>query len=719
MKKVLTTLTLLLTLCPFVFGQEDNYFGDPISDYQFNMTINSIVYVNGELQTNQNIEIAAYIDGELRAVCRRYDVYSNFPAPFNTYHYRTIMPIGGYSDNGKEIIFKGYNHDTKEELISVSEEFLFEIDKAILFSNPFAIKFETSSIAQIGDEKYETLAAAYEAAQDGETITLIKDATGAGLVINKDITIDLNEKTYTFNEGVGNVPSNGFQILKDNNVTIKNGTLNVATEASNKFYILVQNYANLTIDNATLDGTNLDKWSTVENNWDSYTLSNNSGNVNISNTTIIANNDGIKSFAFDACKSSYYTAPIVTLGENVTIEGNVELNGGQLYHNITGINATVKKTFTPQTEQFYWNTISAPIVGGAAIPTNATHDLYRYDEAEQEWEYYLDADGVGFSTLELGRGYLYTAGNEAITVELNGELNVANVEFPLSYTEGNELAGFNMIGNPFTHNINETHFSGATLSEGYYVIGENGEWLSRYDGADDIEPMQSVLVKTSEEANVTIKKQAADTRNVSNGSLRIDVTGSNCQDVAYVSFNEGIGLDKISHNNSTSALLYITNEGKDYAVATMSKDVTEIPVAFKAMTMGEYTISVTAQNCEFETLYLTDRLTGEKVNLNMESYSFVATSNDNPNRFVLTTTETLGIEDNKAEAFVYINNDEIIINNIQGHAQLNIIDMMGRQVASYDVFESAVISTSSLERGVYLIQMTDANGIRTQKILVD
>ena len=626
MKKVLTTLTLLLALCPFVFGQEDNYFGDPISDYQFNMTINSIVYVNGELQTNQNIEIAAYIDGELRAVCRQYAVYSNFPAPFNTYHYRTIMPIGGYSDNGKEIIFKGYNHDTKEELISVSEEFLFEIDKAILFSNPFAIKFETSSIAQIGNKKFSTLAAACEAAQDGETITLIKDATDNGAVINKNITLDFNGKTYTITEG------NSIEIAED-------GMLTVVAEG----------------------------------------------------------------------------------GMNLEGEGKLVINGGQLYHNIAGINATVKKTFTPQTEQFYWNTISAPIVNGAAIPTNATydHDLYRYDEAEQEWEYYQDADGVGFSTLELGRGYLYAAGNEDITVELNGILNVADVEFPLSYTEGNELAGFNMIGNPFTHNINDSHFSGATLSEGYYVIGENGEWLSRYDGADDIEPMQSVLVKTSEEANVTIKKQAADTRNVSNGSLRIDVTGSNCQDVAYVSFNEGIGLDKISHNNSTSALLYITNEGKDYAVATMSKDVTEIPVSFKAMTMGEYTISVTAQNCEFETLYLTDRLTGKKVNLNMESYSFVATSNDNPNRFVLTTVETLGIEDNKAEAFVYINNDEIIINNIQGNAQLNIIDMMGRQAASYDVFESAVISTSSLERGVYLIQMTDVNGIRTQKILVD
>lgn len=616
MKKVLTTLTLLLALCPFVFGQNNQGYYEYNSYMGGDMTVVAQVRIDGEIQGN-NIELGAFNGNECRGAGR--------PNSKNIIY----LQVYGNSeeDNGDIITFKIYDHNLNQELNYLSNENItFAVDKMVGKSTkPFVVNFESNNIAQIDNEKYESLAAACEAAQDGKTITLIKDATDNGAVINKDITLDFNGKTYTITEG------NSIEIAED-------GILTVVAEG----------------------------------------------------------------------------------GMNIAGEGKLVINGGQLYHNIAGINATVKKTFTPQTEQFYWNTISAPIVGGAAIPTNATydHDLYRYDEVEQEWEYYLDADEVGFSTLELGRGYLYAAIDDDITVELNGVLNVNDVEFPLSYTEGNELAGFNMIGNPFTHNINDSHFSGATLSEGYYVIGENGEWLAQY-GENIIEPMQSVLVQTSAKANVTIKKQAAATRNVYNESLRIDVTGSNSQDVAYVSFNEGIGLDKISHNNSTSALLYITNEGKDYAVATMSKNVTEIPVAFKAMTMGEYTISVTAQNCEFEALYLTDRLTGKKVNLNMESYSFVATSNDSPNRFVLTTTETLGIEDNKAEAFVYINNDEIIINNIQGNAQLNIIDMMGRQAASYDVFESAVISTSSLERGVYLIQMTDVNGIRTQKILVD
>ena len=612
MKRILTTLTLLLTLCSFSFGQNSQNYYEYNSYMGGDMTVVAQVKIDGEIQGN-NIELGAFNGNECRGAGR--------PNSKNIIYLQVYG--NAEDDNGDIITFKIYDHNLKQELNLTSnhEVVTFVADKMVgSTKNPFIVYFESDYIAKIGDTKYTSLAEAVEAAQDEETVTLLKDAEGSGIVIDKDITIDFNGKTYTITEG------NSIEVVEGGVLTVvETGGMNLA--------------------------------------------------------------------------------------------GQFIINGGQLYHNNDGVMATVKKTFTPQS---YWNTISAPIVGGAAIPTNATHDLYRYDEAEHEWEYYLDADGIGFSTLELGRGYLYAAGKNDITVELNGELNVADVEFPLSYTEGNELKGFNLIGNPFTHNINENNFSASALSQGYYVISENGEWLSRYDGEETIEPMQSVLVQTTAaNSSVKISKQVAATRSVSEGSLRINVNGINCQDVAYVSFNEGIGLEKISHNNSTSAMLYITAEGKDYAVATMSKDVTEIPVSFKAMTMGEYTISVEAQNCEFETLYLKDMLTGASINLNTDSYTFMATSNDEPNRFVLTTTEPTGIESNTLEAFVYINNSEIVINNIQGNAQVSIIDIMGRTVAKYNVFESAVISTSSLEKGVYIIQMTDANGIRTQKAIID
>ena len=183
--------------------------------------------------------------------------------------------------------------------------------------------------AQIGEVKYETLVEAVEAAQAGETVTLLKSATGAGAKINKNITIDFGGYTYSFNEGVGSgaLTSNGFQLLQGNTVVLKNGELNVNAEDAAEFYILVQNYANLTVENMTLDGTNLDKWSTTDG--DSYVLSNNSGTVNITGATnITANNDGDKAFAFDVCKYANYAVPTVNVNTTGTIAGKIEVSEG-------------------------------------------------------------------------------------------------------------------------------------------------------------------------------------------------------------------------------------------------------------------------------------------------------------------------------------------------------------------------------------------------------
>ena len=180
---------------------------------------------------------------------------------------------------------------------------------------------------EVNGTDYATLAEAYAA---GDTITLTADAEGPGLIINKAVTIDFGGHTYTLTDGVGNVPSNGLQLLKEaGDVTLKNGTLKVADAAKAKFYILVQNYTNLTVTDMVLDGTNLDKWSGTDG--DSYTLSINSGTVTINGkTTIIANNDGDLAYAFDSCKYQNYDAPAVTVADTVTVDGKVELSGGAL-----------------------------------------------------------------------------------------------------------------------------------------------------------------------------------------------------------------------------------------------------------------------------------------------------------------------------------------------------------------------------------------------------
>lgn len=183
-------------------------------------------------------------------------------------------------------------------------------------------------VAQVGEDYYATLAEAYAA---GSEIKLIADVEGPGLVINKNVTIDFGEFAYTFTEGVGSgsLTSNGFQILKGNTVTLKNGTLKIADAAKEKFYTVIQNYADLTLVNMTIDGTNTDKWSATDG--DSYALSINSGTVSIdADSAIIANDEGDKAYAFDVCKYASYDAPTVTVADDANIEGNVALSGGTL-----------------------------------------------------------------------------------------------------------------------------------------------------------------------------------------------------------------------------------------------------------------------------------------------------------------------------------------------------------------------------------------------------
>ncbi len=184
---------------------------------------------------------------------------------------------------------------------------------------------EFDAVAEVGGVEYESLADAIAAANAGATVTLLADAAGAGAKIDKDITIDFGGFTYEFTEGVGSgtLTSNGFQILAGNDVTLKNGTLKVADADKAEFYTLIQNYANLDIVDMTLDGTNLDKWSATDG--DSYVVSNNSGTVNITGATnIIANDEGDKAFAFDACKYGNYDAPVVNVSTTGKIDGKIE-----------------------------------------------------------------------------------------------------------------------------------------------------------------------------------------------------------------------------------------------------------------------------------------------------------------------------------------------------------------------------------------------------------
>ena len=414
------------------------------------------------------------------------------------------------------------------------------------------------------------------------------------------------------------------------------------------------------------------------------------------------------------------TPASVTLNNEATYNGSIKLyDGGQFGHN--GLkNVTLSKDITG-TSTDGWYTISSPVgtVGHDKVDglLNGTHDLYRYDEPTMMWENVKDATNEDFTTLEAGRGYIY-ANTATTTLSFTGDLVVEAVEQDITATD-NELTGFNLIGNPFTHNITLDHISGASLADGFYTLTNEGAWNANNSTTGVINAFQGALIQTAATNKVEINPTAVSkSRAVNNGQLKINVANSKYSDVAYVSFNEGIGLDKIEHRNANIPMVYVPVDGVNYAVAMMSQDVTEIPVSFRAMTMGQYTIGAEAQDCEYAMMTLVDRLTGTETNLLLEDYTFVATTKDNEDRFIIKLAK-INADGENEDNFAFINNGMMYIYNIEGQGMVSIYDVIGRPVAEFNVETSANIPTSELTTGIYIIRMKDNNGVKVQKILID
>ena len=210
----------------------------------------------------------------------------------------------------------------------------------------------TTNVANIGDVKYfslESAVAAALASGKNETVTMLCNANGNGIIIpaGANITIDFGGYSYTIDGtlvGSNGSETNGFQLLKDANVTLKNGTIissklakwgpttdNAANATGAN--IVIQNYSSLRLENITIDG---DQSAVTEGNpsaaYARYVLSNNNGNTVLTgNTNIIA---APGNYAFDVYGGWYpaYPSVTVTLDENMTgtITGKIQVSNKEV-----------------------------------------------------------------------------------------------------------------------------------------------------------------------------------------------------------------------------------------------------------------------------------------------------------------------------------------------------------------------------------------------------
>lgn len=450
-------------------------------------------------------------------------------------------------------------------------------------------------------------------------------------------------------------------------------------------------------------------------------------------------------FTGDGCLHIENGGSIETNIVNTDTDRLVIEDGGQFITTSENVGASIRMKIADALalSNENWYLISSDInepdiaTGTNLITANSTgfptYDLYRFNEHKDElqWENYRNtAYGAGtedpFTKMENGRGYLYRNYLD-YTIIIGGTLNTeTSYKYRVSWHdktisgEDNKIPGFNILGNPYSHNITKGSsdaniINGELLVANCYILTQEGKWSVKTDGTP-IPPMTGFMVKATREDDVTItnavptssKGRAKEVKNII-----FKVSNSEYSDEAIVEFKEGQGLDKISHLNDKVPMLYVRHEGVSYASACVGEAAKAFNLTFKAKAMGWYTLSMQTKG-EFGYIHLIDKLTGEDVDmLAVDEYSFVGTSNDIADRFVVNLGPSTG-SGTDSESFVWQSGNDIVVN---GEGELQVFDMAGRMVMRQHVNGVQTMSTSSLQTGVYVCRFVGSE-VKTQKIVV-
>ncbi len=321
-------------------------------------------------------------------------------------------------------------------------------------------------------------------------------------------------------------------------------------------------------------------------------------------------------------------------------------DGAQVYHPNTGAQATVEKNITAYTPNSKngWHLVSSPAIESFAPSADNgflanEYDLYFYEEPTHHWRNHKPNGQYANFNIEPLKGYLY-ANSANDTLQLQGTLRTATetVSVPLSCTGGIALAGFNIVGNPFAHNV--TAFTGSNVAMEVYRMNETKDDLTvaNITATDPLKPGEGFFVKaTGDEASITFNSRAT---NAERSNITLEVSENGLIIDRFILKRDGAPLEKLTLNEN-STKVYATDEGKDWAVAVIASEAkqsspTEQPINFKAAKNGTYTLTVNVENMEFDYLHLIDNLTGADVDLlQTPQYAFTAKTTDYASRFRL------------------------------------------------------------------------------------
>ena len=219
-------------------------------------------------------------------------------------------------------------------------------------------------------------------------------------------------------------------------------------------------------------------------------------------------------------------------GGSVTIA-----DGGQLVCN-EAIPVTVQKNIVAG----QWNGISGLnyVNDLTSLTTGADYDLFSYDEKHATW-INQKAHSENFNYLRYLYGYIYRrAASATVNLSTSNCYSNGGMSYDASCSD-DALRGFNLAGNPYTHNIyfgtGITVEKGGSIAPGFYTLNADGTWRA-HTTADPIHVAEAFLIQvTTDDAYLRfcntnaapVQSKAAPQAAI----LAFTVKGGGHEDVAY------------------------------------------------------------------------------------------------------------------------------------------------------------------------------------------
>ena len=396
-------------------------------------------------------------------------------------------------------------------------------------------------------------------------------------------------------------------------------------------------------------------------------------------------------------------------------------------------------------------------------------DFYTYFEPQYHWinlkrnsdnHWHEDSnhENIAYTnetTLTPGRGYLVATDDECL-LEASGTLNPADGTSAVTISVTRQSAyrtGYNLLGNPYQAyldfdafaDVNKALWGGNKANASYLILNKDGYTYYAYSGSANtitanqyLHPHQGFMIVATASGTASFTNAMRSTTAAAFRGEHIDYPLVNLiateadgnRDITTIELGrpDRGGAFKQYDLRLGKGCIYTHYEDQDYAIAFTQSGIDHVGVRFETDEEATYTLTWDMENGEFGYLHLIDNITGIDVDCLRETeYRFTSRPSDYQSRFRL-VFEYTGVEAPEPvegpTSFAFVMGNELVVNcgpsTGSGTALLQMFDMTGRLVMEKAVSGAQTTTIlPELTAGVYVLRLSDKNGTKVQKIVIE